>query len=50
MVAGEAVLVYDDEIETANIFLADDPILKSLIQYRSVIWIDLWSKKCIVKS
>lgn len=25
---GSAVLVYDDETETTNIFLADDPILK----------------------
>jgi len=24
------VLVFDDETETTNIFLADDPILKSL--------------------
>jgi len=27
---GLAVLVYDDETETTNIFLADDPILKKL--------------------
>jgi hypothetical protein len=27
---GSAVLVYDDETETTNIFLADDPILKKL--------------------
>jgi len=27
---GSAVLVFDDETETTNIFLADDPILKSL--------------------
>ncbi len=25
---GSAVLVYDDETETTNIFLADDPLLK----------------------
>jgi hypothetical protein len=25
-----AVLVFDDETETTNIFLADDPILKKL--------------------
>jgi len=29
---GLAVLVFDDETETTNIFLADDPILKSLTQ------------------
>lgn len=27
---GSAVLLYDDETETTNIFLADDPILKKL--------------------
>jgi len=27
---GLAVLVYDNEMETTNIFLADDPILKKL--------------------
>lgn len=27
---GSAVLVYDDETETTNIFLADDPVLKKL--------------------
>ena len=27
---GLAVLVYDDETETTNIFLSDDPILKKL--------------------
>jgi len=27
---GSAVLVFDDETETTNIFLADDPILKKL--------------------
>jgi len=27
---GLAVLIYDDETETTNIFLADDPILKYL--------------------
>jgi uncharacterized protein len=27
---GAAILVYDDEAETANIFLADDPILRRL--------------------
>ena len=27
---GFAVLVFDDETETTNIFLADDPILKKL--------------------
>ena len=27
---GSAVLVFDDEAETTNIFLADDPILKNL--------------------
>jgi uncharacterized protein YheU (UPF0270 family) len=25
---GSAVLVFDDETETTNIFLADDPVLK----------------------
>jgi uncharacterized protein len=29
---GSAVLIFDDETETTNIFLADDPILKNLIQ------------------
>lgn len=28
--AGEAVLVFDDETETTNIFLANDPLLKTL--------------------
>ena len=28
--AGSAVLIFDDETETTNIFLADDPILKNL--------------------
>ena len=27
---GLAVLIFDDDIETTNIFLADDPILKKL--------------------
>lgn len=27
---GSAVLVFDDETETTNIFLADDPILRQL--------------------
>jgi len=27
---GLAVLIFDDEVETTNIFLADDPILKKL--------------------
>jgi uncharacterized protein len=27
---GSAILVFDDETETTNIFLADDPILKKL--------------------
>jgi uncharacterized protein len=27
---GKAVLIFDDEQETTNIFLADNPILKSL--------------------
>ena len=27
---GSAVLIYDDETETTNIFLADDPIFKKL--------------------
>lgn len=27
---GSAVLVFDDETETTNIFLADDPMLKSV--------------------
>jgi len=27
---GLAVLVYDDETETTNIFLADDPVLKKI--------------------
>ena len=28
--SGLAVLVFDDETETTNIFLADDPVLKKL--------------------
>jgi len=28
---GLAVLIFDDEAETANIFLADDPVLKGLM-------------------
>ena len=31
LATGEAVLIFDDETETTNIFLADDPILKGLI-------------------
>jgi len=27
---GTAVLLFDDETETTNIFLADDPVLKKL--------------------
>lgn len=27
---GSAVLIFDDETETTNIFLADDPVLKRL--------------------
>ena len=27
---GSAVLVFDDETETTNIFLADDPVLKKI--------------------
>jgi uncharacterized protein YheU (UPF0270 family) len=27
---GSAVLIFDDETETTNIFLADDPVLKKL--------------------
>ena len=27
---GSAVLIFDDETETTNIFLADDPILKKI--------------------
>ncbi len=27
---GRAILIYDDETETTNIFLSDDPILKKL--------------------
>jgi hypothetical protein len=29
LAAGAAVLVFDDETETTNIFLADNPLLKS---------------------
>jgi len=29
---GLAVLVYDDETETTNIFLSDNPVLKKLIK------------------
>jgi len=28
--SGAAILIYDDETETTNIFLSDDPILKKL--------------------
>lgn len=28
--SGSAVLVYDDETETTNIFMADDPVLKKM--------------------
>jgi uncharacterized protein YheU (UPF0270 family) len=27
---GSAILIFDDEIETTNIFLANDPVLKTL--------------------
>ena len=30
--SGSAVLIFDDETETTNILLADDPMLKRLIQ------------------
>lgn len=29
---GSAVLVFDDETETTNIYLADDPVLKKVYQ------------------
>jgi len=32
---GSAVLVFDDETETTNIFAADDPVLKKLMQEMS---------------
>ena len=35
--SGSAVLVYDDETETTNIFLADDPILKKMAAVSEVI-------------
>ncbi|MEN6422248.1 MAG: YheU family protein [Smithella sp.] len=28
---GSAVLVFDDETETTNVFLADDPVLKKMV-------------------
>ena len=28
---GSAVLIFDDETETTNIFLANDPVLKTLM-------------------
>ncbi|MHB8138122.1 MAG: YheU family protein [Smithellaceae bacterium] len=28
--SGSAVLIFDDETETTNIFLADDPVLKKI--------------------
>jgi len=34
--SGSAVLIFDNEAETTNIFLADDPILKSLMHYRLI--------------
>ena len=34
---GSAVLVYDDETETTNIFLADDPVLKKMAAVPEVI-------------
>ena len=34
---GSAVLVFDDETETTNIFLADDPVLKKMDEVREVI-------------
>ena len=30
LATGEAVLIFDDETETTNIFLADDPVFKKL--------------------
>ena len=30
LATGEAVLIFDDETETTNIFLANDPVLKKL--------------------
>jgi uncharacterized protein len=44
-----AVLVFDDETETTNIFLADDPILKKLDRIPDNDSIDLLSNKCIFK-
>ena len=35
--SGSAVLVFDDETETTNIFLADDPVLKKLDAVPEVI-------------
>ena len=34
---GSAVLVFDDETETTNIFLSDDPVLKKLDAVPEVI-------------
>ncbi|HNZ31939.1 MAG TPA: YheU family protein [Smithellaceae bacterium] len=33
---GSAVLIFDDETETTNIFLADDPVLKRLNTAQSI--------------
>jgi len=35
--SGSAVLVFDDETETTNIFLADDPVLKKMDAVPQVI-------------
>ena len=35
--SGSAVLVFDDETETTNIFLADDPVLKKMDAVPEVI-------------
>jgi len=35
--SGSAVLVYDDETETTNIFLTDDPVLKKMDAVPGVI-------------
>ena len=32
-----AVLIFDDETETTNIFLADDPVLRNMVTFHNVL-------------
>ena len=44
---GLAVIIFDDETETTNIFLADNPILKKIkavTEWSSILWCSPWAR------